>query len=141
VRLTLGSRGDVKTPFHPGDSVFPTFEVTTPGDVLPNDVDVTVVLTGPAESEERLAEVDASIEIPQGAVGYVVDTVELTLPLDLQPGDYLVEVEVRGDEGQFVADRTTVTVVGEPDLVRQLVGRSLVMTAFETGRPLYSAAD
>src|SRR5690606_22495956 len=85
VRLTLGSRGDVKTPFHPGDSVFPTFELTTPGDVLPNDVDVTVVLTGPAESEERLAEVDASIAIPQGAVGYVVDTVELTLPLDLQP--------------------------------------------------------
>lgn len=139
--VTLGSRGVVASPFHPGDPVFPTFELTTPGDELPTDVDVVVTLVGPEAGAVPLATVEATLAIPAGAVGFVVDTVELTLPLDIAAGEYTVTLEVSGDEGQAATASTSLTVAGEPDLLRRLVGRSLVMTAFESGRPLYSAAD
>ena len=142
LRLTLGARGPASAPYHAGDPLFPTFELSTPGDELPADVDVTLsLLPAAAVDGAALVEVEGVVAIPAGAVGFVVDTLELTLPLDLTAGDYAVAVEVRGDEGQFVSTSTTLTVLGAPDVLRQLVGRSLVMTAFESGRPLYSSAD
>lgn len=143
LRLSLGSRGSAPEPYHAGDPLYPTFELTTPGDELPAKVNVTVSLL-PAEAsgdDEALVTVESSVLVPAGAVGFVVDVVELTLPLDLAAGDYFVTVAVQGDEGQLVTAGTGLTVAGGPDLLRRLVGRSLVMTAFESGRPLYSVAD
>jgi hypothetical protein len=142
VQLSLGSRGPTAGAYNAGDPVYPTFELSTPGDELPAAVDVTVALR-PAGSEdgEALVEVESTVAIPAGAVGFVVNVVELPLPLDLAAGDYAVTVEVRGDEEQQVSARADLTVAGGPDLLRRLVGRSLVMTAFESGRPLYSSAD
>ncbi|HET8985732.1 MAG TPA: tetratricopeptide repeat protein, partial [Trueperaceae bacterium] len=142
VQLSLGSRGPTAGPYNAGDPLYPTFELSTPGDELPGAVDVTVALRpADADDAEALVEVQSTVAIPAGAVGFVVNVVELPLPLDLAAGDYAVTVEVRGDEQRQVSGRADITVAGGPDLLRRLVGRSLVMTAFESGRPLYSSAD
>lgn len=142
LRLTLGSRGTAAEPYHAGDPLYPSFELSTPGDELPSDVAVTIaLLPADPDADAALVEVESTVAIPAGAVGFVVDSVELALPLDLAAGEYSVAVEVTGDEGQAVAASTLLVVDGAPDLLRRLVGRSLVMTGFESGRPLYSAAD
>jgi len=142
LRVTLGSRGTDSAPYHAGDPLYPSFELSTPGDELPANVDVTLSLL-PADGLDGapILEVEDNVTIPAGAVGFVVDTVELALPVDLPEGDYSVAVEVRGDEGQVVTASTEFSVAGPPDLLRRMVGRSLVMTSFESGRPLYAAAD
>lgn len=142
LRLSLGARGSASEPYHAGDPLFPTFELSTPGDELPASVDVTISLRPAAAADgEALVAVESTVAIPSGAVGFLVDAVELALPLDLAAGEYSVTVEVQGAEGQLVSARAGLTVAGGPDLLRRLVGRSLVMTAFESGRPLYSVAD
>src|SRR5690606_20379207 len=143
LQLSLGSRGAVSREYNAGDPLYPTFELSTPGDELPAEVDVTMELRAAAAAadSEALTQVAATIAIPAGAVGYVVDTVELALPLDLEPGEYVVSVAVTGDEDQRVDAGSQLSVTGGPDLLRRLVGRSLVMTEFESGRPLYSASD
>ncbi|HZJ08418.1 MAG TPA: tetratricopeptide repeat protein, partial [Trueperaceae bacterium] len=142
--LNLGQRGPAASPFHPGDPLYPSFELTTPGDQLPTRVTVTASLR-PADTKPDdaapLAEATVDLEIPAGAVGYVVDALELTLPADLASGAYLVVVEADGGEEQRVELTTELSVEGEPELLRRLIGRGLVMTSFQSGAPLYSAQD
>ena len=71
----------------------------------------------------------------------MVDALELTLPADLASGAYLVVVEADGGEEQRVELTTELSVEGEPELLRRLIGRGLVMTSFQSGAPLYSAQD
>ena len=142
LQLSLGPRGPTEGPYHAGDPLYPTFELSTPGDELPAEIDVTVsLLAAGADEGEALVELESTVDIPAGAVGFVVNVVELALPLDLVDGEYVVTVDVRGDEAQQVRAHAELTVAGGPELLRRLVGRSLVMTAFESGRPLYSSAD
>lgn len=148
--LSLGQRGPSATDFHPGDPLYPTFELTTPGDQLPTNVTVTAELWPAAatpgseadeEQAEPLASASSEIEIPGGAVGYVVDVVELELPSDLAPGDYQMTVVADGGEDQRVELNAEFTVEGTPQVLRRLIGRGLVMTSFVSGSVLYDATD
>lgn len=139
VGVRLGVRGLSAAPFHPGDPVYPRFEVYTPGDELPARLDVGVELLR-ADGESVLS-VQHPLEIPSGAVAYVVNDLEVALPQDLQPGAYRLQVEVRASEDRSAAGTVMFEVEGEPQLLRQLLGRNLQMQALNTGTRLYSADD
>ncbi len=141
VSLGLGHRGPDVAPYHPGDPLYATFELSTPGEQLPTLVEVELVLR-PADGEgEPLAAAAARVEPPAGAVGYVVDGLNLELPADLPAGDYRLAVEARADEGLHASGETLVSVAGDPDPVRQLFGRNVVMTTLEVELPLVGRAD
>ncbi|HET9027246.1 MAG TPA: tetratricopeptide repeat protein [Trueperaceae bacterium] len=135
----LGVRGPDASPFHPGDRVFPAFEVSTPGDQLPARLNVTITITG--ASEESVATGGGEVVVPTGAVGFVVDTLALDLPLDLAAGAYDLNVEVSALDGSRTAGSATLEVDGAPEVLRQLFSRGVVMTALESGAPLYGAKD
>src|SRR5690606_36798861 len=144
-----GQRGPEAEPFHPGDPLHPTFELYTAGEALPATVDVTATLWTSAEeaagasegAAQPLAESSVELEIPAGAVGYVVNELELNLPRDLARGDYWLDVVAAGGEEQRVELSATLSVEGEPQALRRLIGRGLIMTSFQHGGALYSARD
>jgi len=140
-RMTLGARGPEAAPFHPGDEVHPTFELSTPGDALPPRVLARAELRRRGETGAPLVASEVEIDVPQGAVGYVVDGLAIGLPNDLAPGDYQIDVFVEGGEGQGAETSRQFEVAGEPQALRQLLGRNLLMTGLRSGQPLYSVAD
>ncbi|MFO7545384.1 MAG: tetratricopeptide repeat protein [Trueperaceae bacterium] len=141
VRVTLGVRGASAAPYHPGDPLYPSFEVSTPGDELPARLTAAVALVGSdAAGEERIV-TERELTLPAGAVGYVVDDIELLLPDDLPEGTYVVRVSADGGDGQRVEAETTIDVAGEPQALRQLLGRGVVLTELQSGAPLYDQND
>lgn len=140
-RLTLGARGPEAAPFHPGDEVHPTFELSTPGDELPARVQVRVELRRVGETGDPLVASEAAIQVPPGAVGYVVDSVAIALPNDLAAGAYRIDVRAVGGEEQSAETSINFEVAGEPQALRQLLGRNLTMTSLRSGQPLYGVSD
>lgn len=139
VTVRLGSRGPEAAPFHPGDRIFPEFEVSTPGDQLPARLQVGISLT--SEATDVLAETTSEVVVPTGAVGFVIDTLSLDIPPDLERGGYLLKVQVTARDGSSAAAEAAVDVEGEAAAVRQLLSRNVVMTALESGMPLYGNKD
>ncbi|MBX3143185.1 MAG: hypothetical protein KF813_05490 [Trueperaceae bacterium] len=138
VRVTLGIRGSEASPFHPGDPIYPSFELSTPGDSLPARVSVWAALVDGATDAEIVAD-EFVLELPPGAVAYVVDGLELLLPTDLPAGDYVLRFSAGANEEQSVAGETALTVAGVAQPLRGLMGRGLMMTALESGSPLYNS--
>ena len=135
----LGVRGPEAEPFHPGDRVFPVFEVSTPGEQLPNKLNVTLTLTDPGGKATATA--SGEIVVPSGAVGYVIDSLGIDVPEDASAGTYTLAVTVDGIDGTHVEDSTSLEVDGLPDTLRQLLSRGVVMTSLSTSTPLYSVKD
>ena len=79
--------------------------------------------------------------MPPGAIGFVIDSVALPLPADLAAGEYVVEVDVSADEGRTSGAETVVTIEGTPQLLRQLLGRNVVLQALDSGLPLVDERD
>jgi len=136
--LSLGRRGPPVETARPGDPLTLTFEVATPGDALPRRLDlVAEVLDADGEA---VASDAAEVDVPTGAIGYVLDLLEIELPEALPAGDYTLVVVASGD-GQEARATREIAVAGEADRVRRLVGRGLVPTTLETGQELISARD
>ncbi len=136
--LSLGRRGPAVETAQPGDPLTVTFEVATPGDALPRRLELAVELLG-ADGETLVADA-AAVDVPTGAIGYVLDLLEIELPETLAGGDYTLVVVATGD-GQEARATREVPVAGAPDRLRRLVGRGLVPTTLETGQNLISARD
>lgn len=141
VRVTLGVRGAAAAPYHPGDPLYPSFEVSTPGEELPARLTAAVALVGGNGAGEVLLVTERELTLPSGAVGYVVDDVELLLPDDLPEGTYVVRVSADGGDGQRVEAETPIEVVGEPQALRRLLGRGVVLTELQSSAPLYDVND
>lgn len=141
VRVTLGVRGVDASPYHPGDPIYPSFELSTPGDALPARVLARVSLWTDAAAADALLVVEREVALPSGAVGFVVDDIELALPEDLAAGTYLLRVGADAGEGQQVAAETVVEVAGSAQALRRLIGRGVVLTGLQSGAPLYGRAD
>jgi hypothetical protein len=136
--LTLAGQ-PLDPPLRPGDPIGLRFEVYTPGESLPGRVEVLATLRG--EGDEVLAERELRVDVPTGAIGYVVEEASLELPEGLEPGAYRLRVEVTGDGGNRAEIERTVPVEGSPDPARRLVGRGVVLTSLSTGRPLFGAGE
>lgn len=139
VTLTLGLHGPKASPYHPEDPVYPSFELSTQGEALPRKVQVRYRLLGGDGGE--LASASETASLPQNAVGFVVDDLALALPADLTPGSFTLQVTADAGGGLHADARTAVQVTGGPVALRQLLGRSIAMTALDTGATLYSADD
>ncbi len=126
------------SPFHPGDRVFASFELYTPGAELPNRVEVRASLE---REGEVLDEAALTVDIPRNAIGYVVDGIGFDLPEDLEPGGYQLVLEAEASEERRAALELSFEVAGSAQVVRQLLGRNIIMMALETGRPLYGSRD
>lgn len=139
VKLTLGQRGPDAAPYHPGDAVYPSFELSTPGDALPGQVSVSYRLLG--GDGGAIATATEQVTVPSNAVGFVVDDLALTLPTDLSPGSFRLEIAARSSDGRNVTGQTTLDVAGAPEALRQLLGRGISMTSLDTGAKLYDGGD
>jgi tetratricopeptide (TPR) repeat protein len=138
VTFRLGRRGPVVEVARPGDPLVVAFEVTTDGDQLPRSLRATVLVQD-AEGRE-VAAAERVVDVPIGAIGYVVDVARVDLPIDLAGGRYTVRVLAEGDGLEADALRSF-EVGGAPDVVRILVGRDVTMLALDTNQPLYGARD
>jgi tetratricopeptide (TPR) repeat protein len=139
VELSLGRRGIAASPYHPGEDLYLSFEVLTPGESLPELLSVSVALVG--ADGARVAEAEAEVEVPQGAIGFVIDDVPLPLPPTLAAGSYRIELSVLANEGRAAIADAEVTIEGAPELLRQLLGRNVVLQELESGLPLVDERD
>lgn len=138
VRLSLGARGAALDTLRSGDTATVAFEVSTPGDALPRRLEVVATLRGPDGAD--LATASTIVDVPTGAIGYVVDILRIEVPADLPVGAYALDVVARADGLEATATRDVV-VEGVANAFRRLVGRGLVPTALESGLALVGERD
>ena len=139
-RLELTLAGEtIDGALRPGDPIGLRFEVYTPGEALPAQVLARATLSDAAGA--TVAEAERRVDVPTGAIGYVVEELGIELPGAAAPGTYLLTLEVEGDGETRAGIERDVEVAGEPDPLRRLIGRGVEVTALATGRPLFDAED
>ena len=126
--------------YGPGDLVYTRFELATPGDALPLPLRVTSRLENAAGRVVAEAAQTERALLPPNTVALEIDAA-LTLPPKLSPGTYrlVVTASARG-RSQSTALPLRVTA-GAPPLVRQLLGRGIMLRSLSTGLPLYTPND
>lgn len=134
----LGPTALAAAPFHPGDRLFPSFELYTSGVELPKRVTVTVALKA---GDTVLSEQSRDLDIPTNAIGYVVDSLGVDLPTDLTAGSYTLELRASASEDRSAVAEVPFEVSGQPEFLRRLLGQNITMLALETGTALYSRGD
>lgn len=133
--LGLGERLLEASPYRPGDRLYPSFEIFTPGFELPREVIVEMSLQrGDEVLDFELAQ---QLTIPSNAVAFNVSSVGFDLPRDLAADDYRLVITVTADAGRKTNATLEFTVDGEPSLLRQLVSRNVVMRRLEDNSMLY----
>lgn len=139
-RLDLTLAGEsIDGALRPGDPIGLRFEVYTPGEALPARVLARATLSDAAGA--TVAEAERRVDVPTGAIGYVVEELGLEVPDTAEAGAYLLTLEVEGDGDTRAGIERDVEVAGEPDPLRRLIGRGVEVTALATGRPLFDAED
>jgi tetratricopeptide (TPR) repeat protein len=136
--VRLGRRGPVLHSARPGDPLVVTFEVTTEGDALPRLLELHARIEDDAGSV--IAAADGLVDVPQGAIGFVVQVVRVELPAQLPSGRYALAVTAGGDGLEAEAVRT-LEVAGSADPLRRLVGRDVDLLALETEQTLVAPRD
>lgn len=139
IEVLLGRRGTPAAPFHPGDTLYPSFELGTPGDALPRQMDVSLALLD--ADGASVASAERQVAVPADAVGFVIDDLPLDLPLDLAAGSYSLRVSADASEDRHADAQTVVEVRGAPEPLRRLIGRGIVMRSLAADAPLYRAED
>lgn len=139
IEVLLGRRGTQAAPFHPGDRLYPSFELGTPGDALPRQMNVSLALLDPDGAS--VASAERQVAVPADAVGFVIDDLPLDLPLDLAAGTYSLRVSADASEDRHADAQTVVEVRGAPEPLRRLIGRGIVMRSLVADAPLYRADD
>jgi len=84
-----------------------------------------------------LVSVGSDVTLPPDTVGFVIDGFTLELPLDMEPGDYLLSVTVTASEDRRVTSELPVTVTSQTDPLRQVFGYGITLQSVETGGPLF----
>ena len=120
------------TPYHPGDRIYPSFELYTPGNELPKQVSVELSLLS---GDEIISSASRNVDIPRNAIGYVVSTIGVDLPTDIVAATYQLLITAQASEDRVAEASLTLEVSGQPELVRQLVGRDIRMVDLAAGSP------
>jgi len=138
IDLRLGRRGPVVDTAQPGDPLVVGFEVSTIGDALPR----VLALSAALEDGDGvvLATAEREVDVPVGAIGFVVEVARLELPDPLMAGRYTLVVRATGDGLEAEAVRG-LDVGGASDIVRRLVGRDVGLVALETEQALFAPRD
>jgi tetratricopeptide (TPR) repeat protein len=139
LKVSLGNIDVTGKVLHPGDPLYPAFEVYTPGEVLPGTVTAAIRLL--AADGQELQEATQDVSVPDNAIGFVIDRLPFELPRDLAAGEYLLQVEVTASEDRQAVQEAGISVAGEPELLRQLLGYNIILQDLERGAPLYGSTD
>lgn len=138
VRVFLGSALETGADLQAGDPLRPSFEVYTPGEALPTNLQIVFSLHGAAE---ELAVSEHELTLPPQTVGFVIDGLLYGLPADLMPGDYDLRVTVLASEDRQVSSEVPISVSERTDPLRALFGYGVVLQSIETGGPLFDRQD
>ena len=138
VDVRLGRRGPVVDTARPGDPLVVGFEVSTIGDALPRVLELSASLQD--GDGVVLATAEREVDVPTGAIGFVVDVARLELPDPLMAGRYTIVVRASGD-GLAAEAARGLEVDGVADIVRRLVGRDVSLLALETEQALFAPRD
>jgi hypothetical protein len=138
IDLRLGRRGPAVETAQPGDPLVVGFEVSTIGDALPRVLGLSASL----EDGDGivLATAEREVDVPMGAIGFVVEVARLELPDPLMAGRYTLVVRATGDGLEAEAVRG-IDVAGTSEIVRRLVGRDVALVALETEQALFAPRD
>lgn len=140
IALQLGRRGPEVAVASAGDPLVAVFEVTTPGDALPRTLSVTLSLRADGAAALLFEAPVVTVDVPDGAIGLVVDQARFELPQELAAGRYQLELRVEGG-GQSLVSSRGLEVAGSSDPLRRLIGRGLIPTTLEGNQPLLTARD
>ncbi len=139
IRLFLGGQPLTDQQVQAGDPLRPSFEVYTPGEVLPTVMQLEFSLLdhhgSPVFAESH------QLTLPTDTVGFMVDGFTLTLPADMAPGNYRLLVTVSASEDRQVSSEVTLQVVEQADPLRALLGFGIVLQSIESGAPLFDRND
>lgn len=138
VRVFLGTVPQSGADFEAGDPLRPSFEVYTPGEALPTNLQIVLSLHG---AEGELAASEHEVVLPPQTVGFVIDGLIFVLPADLAPGDYDLRVTVLASEDRQVSSEVPVTVGEQTDPLRALFGYGIILQSIESGGPLFDSRD
>ncbi len=138
INLALGRDRFEVVSYHPGDRLYPSFEVFTEGIELPKELFISLKLN--LEEEEIFALPSQQISVPQNTVGLLIDDIPLELPRTLKKGDYQLNIEVWANEDNIAKASTLLKIAGEISFLRQLVSRDVVMRTLDNNSPLYDHA-
>ena len=136
-RLTLGPDNLSAAAFRPGDRLFPDFELFTPGIELPQEVTLTLRLVDEQGAEVENASLEESFAIPGDAVALQVDDIGFSLPPELAPGRYGLEVTLNASRERQASTTLPLEIEGEALFVRQLVSQGVLLRSFSSNTPLY----
>ncbi len=138
--LGLGIDHVSAEPYHPGDRLYPLFELYTPGFELPSEVEVELRIRD-AEAQDLDLSASTELRIPSNAVALMIKDVGLDLPRGLKPGRYELLISVTADAERQATASLSFEVAGEPLLLRQLFSRNIDLRSLDTAEPLYSSLD
>ncbi|CAA9552986.1 MAG: hypothetical protein AVDCRST_MAG86-178 [uncultured Truepera sp.] len=140
-RVGLGPEALAFPDYLPGDVLYTRFELSTPGDELPSPQRITLRLRD--ASGEVVAESEATKRdpLPPNTVALEIEDAALTLPRALSAGRYQLSItaRARGREGQVAVPIRV--AARAPSLVRQLLGRGVILRSLAAGLPLYAPQD
>jgi tetratricopeptide (TPR) repeat protein len=139
VTVRLGNIDVTGQTLHPGDPLYPVFEVYTPGEVLPRMITASISLLDAMAQEVQA--VTEEVVVPGNAIGFVIDRLPFELGPDLAAGDYELRVQIAASEDRHATKVVAIRVAGEPEPLRQLLGYNIIMQDLERGAPLYGRND
>ena len=135
IELALGRERFKVASYHPGDRLYPSFEILTEGFELPRELFTSLKLS--FEGEEAFALPPQQIIAPRDAVGLLIDNIPFELPKTLEEGNYQLEVEVWANDDRKAKTSASLKIAGEASFLRQLISRDVVMRTLNDNAPLY----
>ena len=139
LRAGVGAEVQAVLAYLPGDLLYTRFELSTPGDALPTPLQISLRLTDGSGNVVAASSTTERAPLPPNTVALEVTDAALTLPQNLGPGRYTLEVSARG-RGRTAKTSLPVTVSAPPaPLARQLIGRGVTLRSLQAGQPLYTA--
>ena len=136
-RLSLGPDNLSVESFRPGDRLFPDFELFTPGLELPQEATLTLRLLDAQDAPVDGAAYEESFAIPGNAVALQIDDIGFSLPADLAPGRYTLDITLSARRERRTSAALPVEVAGEPSFVRQLISQGITLRGLASSRALY----
>lgn len=124
VDIGLSLAGIEAGPYHAGELIYPSFELSTDGDELPRNVKYDIVLVG---GENVLTGSVVDYSIPANAIGYVIEDHAILISPDAWAGNYELRITISTDDGRQAISVTNFEIVEGTKLLRQLISRDIIM--------------
>ncbi len=139
VTIGLGLAGIEAGPYHPGELIYPSFELYTDGDELPKNIVYDIVLVN-TDNNNVLTGNFTDYSIPENAIGYVIEDHAILISNDAVAGNYELKITISTDDGRKAVSVSSFEIADGSKLLRQLISRDIVMFDVED-MPFYTTKD